>query len=317
MEGVFLRKKFNVWLFLLFLCGLAFIGMYIFLNIVDSEATGEILTFLIIGILICLVVIPSWFLNSGAFVQISEDSIQAKYHWFGKLNCKTDEIAFAMAQVNTLTILLKSGKRHVIMGIENAWTLASAILQQIFTVETETPDALMRKLEEVQAARKKKLYWVIGGVALMFANIFIAVLLTGGKEMYDFSNADWILFSVIGVVEILTVILTFYFAGQCGKQLLSIEHLKYRLRGAYIATTPLPAGIVKRVYTDANRMGRIVIYGYPNDESVYYCVQEFVGNYLLKTVDTSEIYENEDNLPNEALSTFIDISDNFSINQAR
>ncbi len=124
MEGMFLRKKFNIWLFLLFLCGLAFIGMYIFLNIVDPEATSELLTFLIVGIMICLVVIPSWFLNSGAFVQISEDSIKAKYHWFGKLNCKTDEIAFAMAQVNTLTIMLKSGKRHVIMGVENAYELS-------------------------------------------------------------------------------------------------------------------------------------------------------------------------------------------------
>ncbi len=311
MEGMFLRKKFNVWLFLLFLCGLTFIGMYIFLNIVDPKAPSELLTFLIVGILIILVVIPSWLLNFGAFIQISENSIKAKYHWFGKLNCKIGEVAFAMAQVNTLTILLKNGKRHIIMGVENAWPLAAAIRQQIFTVETEKPDTLLRKLEEVQAARKKKLYWVLGCVALMFANIFIAVLLTGGKEMYAFSNTDWILFSIMGVVEILTVILTFYFAGQCGKQLLPIEHLKYRLKGAYIATTPLPAGIVKRVYTDANHMGRIVICGYPNDESVYYCVQEFVGNYLLKTVDTSEIYENEDNLPNEALSTFIDISDNF------
>lgn len=311
MDGVFLRKKFNGWLFLLFVCGLFFIGLYIFLNIVDPKATSELLTFLIMGILIILVVIPSWLLNFGAFVHIDENSIKAKYHWFGKLNCKTDEIAFAMAQVNTLTILLKSGKRHVIMGVENVWPLASAIRQQIFTVETETPNALMRELEEVQAARKKKLYWVIGCVALMIANIFIAVLLSGGKEMYAFSNTDWILFSIMGVVEILTVILTFYLAGQCGKQLLPIEHLKYRLKGAYIATTPLPAGIVKRVYTDANHMGRIVICGYPNDESVYYCVQEFVENYLLKTVDTSEIYENEDNLPNEALSTFIDISDIF------
>ena len=216
MEGMFLRKKFNIWLFLLFSCGLCFIGLYIFLNIVDPEATSELLTFLIVGILIILVVIPSWLLNFGAFVHIDEDSIRAKYHWFGKLNCKTDEIAFAMAQVNTLTILLKSGKRHVIMGVENVWPLASAIRQQIFTVETETPNALMRKLEEVQAARKKKLYWVIGCVAFMFANIFIAVLLTDGKEMYAFSNTDWILFSIMGVVEILTVILTFYLAGQCG-----------------------------------------------------------------------------------------------------
>ena len=151
MEGMFLRKKFNIWLFLLFLCGLSFIGMYIFLNIVDPEATSELLSFLIVGIMISLVVIPSWFLNFGAFIQIGEDSIKAKYHWFGKLNCKIGEVAFAMAQANTLTILLKNGKRHIIMGIENPWPLASAIRQHIFTVETEKPDTLLRKLEEVQA----------------------------------------------------------------------------------------------------------------------------------------------------------------------
>ena len=317
MEGMFLRKKFNGWLFLLFVCGLFFIGLYIFLNIVDPTVTSELLTFLIMGILICLVVIPSWLLNFGAFIRIDEDSINAKYHWFGKIDCKLSDVTYAVARINTLIIQLKNGKTHTIMGVENPWPLASAIRQQIFTVETEKPDTLLRKLEEVQAARKKKLYWVIGCIALMFANIFIAVLLTGGKEMYAFSNTDWILFSIMGVVEILTVIFTFYFAGQCGKQLLPIEHLKYRLKGAYIATTPLPAGIVKRVYTDADHMGRIVICGFPNDESVYYCVQEFVEDYLLKTVNTSEIYENEDNLPNEALSTFIEISDHFSINQAR
>ena len=118
MDGVFLRKKFTGWLFLLFVCSLFFIGLYIFLNIVDPKATSELLTFLIMGILIILVVIPSWLLNLGAFIQISENSIKAKYHWFGKLNCKIGEVAFAMAQVNTLTILLKSGKRHMIMGVE-------------------------------------------------------------------------------------------------------------------------------------------------------------------------------------------------------
>ena len=311
MDGVFLRKKFNIWLFLLFLCGLAFIGMYIFLNIVDPEATSELLTFLIIGILMCLVVIPSWLLNFGAFIQIGEDSIKAKYHWFGKIDCKLSNVAFAMAQVNTLTILLKSGKRHVIMGVENSWALASAMRQQIFTIETEAPDTLLLKLEAEQSAYKKKLLWVLCCVVLMFANIFITVLLTGGKEMYDFSNTDWILFSIMGVVEMLTVIATFYFAGRCGKHLLPIEQLKHRIKGAYIASQTLPSGNVKRIYTDENHTGRIVVCGYPNDESVYCCVQEFVGNYLLKTVHTSESYASEDDLPNEALSTFIDITDHF------
>lgn len=311
MEGMFLRKKFNIWLFSLFLCGLAFIGMYIFLNIVDPEATSELLTFLIVGILIILVVIPSWLLNFGAFVHIDEDSIRAKYHWFGRLNCKNDEIAFVLAQTHTLTILLKNGRHHVIMGVENSWSLASAIRRQIFTKETEAPDTLLLKLETEQSARKKELLWMLCCFVLMFVNIFLAVLLTDGKEMHDFSNTDWILFSVMSTLELLTVIAAFYFAGQCGKHLLPIEQLKHRIKGAYIFSQPLPSGNVKRIYTDENHTGRIVVCGYPNDESVYYCVQEFVGNYLLKTVHTSEIYTYEADLPNEALSSFIDITNHF------
>ena len=104
----------------------------------------------------------------------------------------------------------------------------------------------------------------------------------------------------------------FYLANQCGKHAFPIEQLKHQIKGAYIATASLPAGFVKRVYTDANHTGRIVICGYPNDEATYYCVQKFVGNYLLKTVHASKIYENEDAI-NEStdINIFIDITDNF------
>ena len=206
---------------------------------------------------------------------------------------------------------LKNGKRHTIMGIENARPLATTIREQIFHLESASADDLLSELETAQATHKKKLLYTLGGVVLMFVNIFIAVFLTGGKDMYAFTQTDWLLFGIMGIIEALTVVFMFYFANQCGKQNFPIEQLKYRLKGAHIAADPLPAGIVKRVYTDANHMGRIVICGYPNDESVYYCVQEFVGNYLLKTVDTSKIYESEDDLPNEALSAFIDISQHF------
>ena len=79
MEGMFLRKKFNIWLFMLFACGLFFIGLYIFPNIIDAESTSEPLTFLFTGILIILFVVPSWLLNYGAFIRIDEDSIKANF----------------------------------------------------------------------------------------------------------------------------------------------------------------------------------------------------------------------------------------------
>ena len=139
MKGIFIRKKFNVWLLLLFLCGLFFIGMYIFLNIVDSEATSELLTFLIFGILLCLVAIPSWLLNHGAFIQINNDSIRAKYHLFGRIDCNMNDVDFALAQINTLTIQLKNGKRHTIMGLENPLELCSVIRRNMNFETTKQP----------------------------------------------------------------------------------------------------------------------------------------------------------------------------------
>ena len=119
MEGIFIRKKTNIWLVLLLLCGIFFVALYVFLNIVDSEATSELLIFLIIGILCGLVAVPSMLLNHSAYIHVEENTIKAKYHWFGRLDCYIDDVEFVLPQINTLTILLKSGKRHVIMGVEN------------------------------------------------------------------------------------------------------------------------------------------------------------------------------------------------------
>lgn len=175
MEGMFLRKKFNSWLFLLFACGLFFIGLYIFLNIVDPESTSELLTFLIMGILIILVVIPSWLLNFGAFIHIDEDSIKAKYHLFGKI--------------------------------------------------------------------------------------------------------DWTIFAIMGAIEIATVIATFYFAQKIGKNNVSIEKLQYTIQRRIIETQPLLPGNVIKVFADENYTVRLTFFGYPNQTSVYYAVQEFASDY--------------------------------------
>lgn len=312
MDGIFARRKTNVWNFLLLICGILFVALYTFLSIVDSDSTNELLAFLIVGILLCIFGSFSLFLNHRAYIHIEEDTIHAKYHWFGKLNCSIDEVAFVFPQNQTLTLLLKSGKRHVIAGIANAWPLSSAIRRQIFNLETEAPDSLKKKLDAIHAARKKELFRAIIGIILMFSNIFITVLLTGSREMCGFSKRDWILFASMGIVELLTVIATFYFAVRCGKHLIPIEQLKYRLKGAYVASQPLPSGNAKYIYTDENHSGRIIMYGFPNSESVYYSVQEFVGNFQLKTVHTSEIYESEDALIEEAdLYIFIDITEQF------
>ena len=308
MDGVFLRKKFNGWLFLLFVCALFFIGLYIFLNIVDPKATSELLTFLIIGILIILVVIPSWLLNFGAFIRIDEDSIKAKYHWFGKIDCKLSDVVFAVARVNTLIIQIKDGKTHTIMGIENSWPLASIIRRNMSFEVTEQPEILMEKLNNLKATKKNGLIYVCSGVALMFIIIFITVFLTGEREMHEFSNIDWTIFAIMSVIELATVITTFYFARKTGKNNISIEKLQYEIQRRIIETQPMLPGFVIAVYTDENYTGRITLFGYPHDSAVYYSVQEFASDYTLFRAYTSDVYDSQEELPAD-FETLIDITD--------
>lgn len=305
---MFLRKKFNVWLFLLFLCGLAFIGMYIFLNIVDPKATSELLTFLIVGIMICLVVIPSWLLNLGAYIHIDETSIKAKYHWFGKIDCKLSDVVFAVARVNTLIIQLKDGKTHTIMGIENSWPLASIIRRNMPFEVTEQPEILTEKLNNLKATKKNGLIYVCSGVALMFVIIFVTVFLTGEREMHEFSNIDWTIFAIMVATEIATAVATFYFAGKTGKNNIPIEKLQYEIQRRIIETQPLLPGFVIAVYTDENYTGRITLFGYPNDSAVYYSVQEFASDYTLFRAYTSDVYGSQEELPAD-FETLIDITD--------
>ena len=308
MEGMFLRKKFNIWLFLLFSCGLCFIGLYIFLNIVDPEATSELLTFLIVGILIILVVIPSWLLNFGAFVHIDETSIKAKYHWFGKIDCKLSDVVFAVARVNTLIIQLKDGKTHTIMGIENSWPLCSVIRRNMSFDVTEQPETLNEKLNNLKATKKNGLIYVCSGVALMFVIIFITVFLTGEREMHEFSNIDWTIFAIMVATEIATAVATFYFAGKTGKNNIPIEKLQDEIQRRIIETQPLLPGFVIAVYTDENYTGRITLFGYPHDSAVYYSVQEFASDYTLFRAYTSDVYGSQEELPAD-FETLIDITD--------
>ncbi len=308
MEGMFLRKKFNGWLFLLFVCGLFFIGLYIFLNIVDPKATSELLTFLIMGILIILVVIPSWLLNFGAFVHIDEDSIKAKYHWFGKIDCKLSDVTFAVARINTLIIQLKDGKTHTIMGIDNSWPLAALIRRNMLFESTEQPETLIGKLNDLKSAKKKGLIYVCSGLALMFINIFVAVFLTGEREMHEFSKIDWTIFAIMGVAEIVIIISTFYFALRTGKNNIPIEKLQYAIKRTIIETKPLLPGFIVAVYTDDDYIGRITLFGYPHQSAVYYSVQKLDPEYNLVQEYTSETFESQEGL-SEGFRSLIDITD--------
>lgn len=64
---------------------------------------------------------------------------------------------------------------------------------------------------------KKYLLGTVISIALMFAWIFLTVLLTGGREIEDFTALDTYIFTGFIITEIITMICCFYFAFMLGR----------------------------------------------------------------------------------------------------
>ena len=302
------NQRSRIWSIPVFLSGAFLIGLYGFLRTVDSQAGSDLVVLFLMGAGFCLTAVLSGLYNRKGYIRLENGRIQARYHWLGRLDCAIEDIAFVLPQVNTLTILLKSGKRYLITGVEDSWFLSRLIRRRLYAAERELPDSLRRELNRAKAKRTKALTWVICGTAMLFVNILLTVLLTGGRELHEFSRSDWNRFLGMVFGELFLLIALLGVANQCGRQLLTLEVLRYRLRGALITITPLPTNQARCVYTDEDNSGRVVVCGFPNSESVYYCVQEFSADEKLETVYSSQIYASQKELPEDEFSKLMDIS---------
>ena len=196
------------------------------------------------------------------------------------------------------------------MGIENAYHIASAIRRNITFESTADPNTLKEDLQQLRATGRKYLICICTGIGLIFVNILIAVLLTGGRDFHIFSKTDWIIFSVMTLVELGTVIITFCIAQKSGTHSHKVEPFQYALRRTLIETAPLLLGCPIGVYTDDNYSGRVTLYGYPHCEEVYYSMEKFDGEYTLLQTYTSDIFESREELT-EAFAGLIDLSNRF------
>ena len=308
MEGVFLRKRYVGLLALWVLCGVYFIGRFVYMCAADSGQSGEARSFLLVGILICIAAIPSCLMNRHAFIRIDESTVQARYGWFGRIDGRISDVDFAVAQGNTLSIRMKNGKQHTVMGVSNAQALCAAIRGRLEIEVKDTPEKMIEVLDGWKEERKKGIVRAVVGIALMFVWIFAAVLMTGGREMYAFGRRDWAVMAVMGCAEAATAAAAFGCACRAGKYILPIEKLKYTVRRTTVETTPLLPGNAVGVFTDADRTGRITLYGFPNEEAVYYTVQEFASDLTFIKVYESEIYENAEAIRG-GLDALLDITE--------
>lgn len=136
-----------------FICGSLVFCLFSFVEIQGNRYMG-----IIAGIIICIFGINSFLFNHNAYIQIENNYIRGKYHWFSKINCSISDIVFVLPQMNTISILLKNGKRHVIMGIENPWKFYSEIISKITFDVSDSSEVLIEKLNLLKAKKKKILY---------------------------------------------------------------------------------------------------------------------------------------------------------------
>ncbi len=296
MKAVFKKKYF--WNIVCLVCGLFLIGFFVFIRAVDSEATSAGYYDLILGGGICLFSLLVLFHNFKAYLCIDGRHITGRYNWFRKLDFDISEVTYAQFGDKTLTILLKNGKQHLLTGMENALAICFTLRRIMPFAPFKDIRQAMEELEQMKVLRRKRMMRLILCIVFMFLYIFITTALTGLRELDEFSHMDWVFFFLMVVMELVTMVVMFYYAGRVGKGNMPIERQKYGIRRSIVETSPLLPGYVKGVYTDENYTGRLTLLGYPSNASVYYVVQEIDTNYHLQMVHKSETYKSIEDIPN-------------------
>ena len=301
MEGHFLtckKEKGSIWLIF-------------WLAVLAAAYAAEKPLLLVCSALAIMVVLLMMAFNRRGYFRIEQGRIRARYHWLGRLDCGLDEVTFVYAQDMNLSILMNNGKRYAIAFLANAHELCQEIQRKISAMEQDSADALRKQLNQIHLKRRREIYWVIAGSVMLFVNIFLAVWMTGGREMFEFSRRDWILFSSMAVIEAATLVGTFALGCRGGRRMLDLAYLRHRLQGAAIVTQILPSACMKAVYTDPEFNGRLVVCGLPNDDSLYYIVQEFDDDFHLTTTETSRFFDNDSDLLEDLSADLIDITGRF------
>ena len=275
-----------------------------------AYATDKVLL-MVCAVLAIVVEILVRTFNQNSYFRMEEGRVCAQYHWFGRLDCSLDEVAYSYAQTINLQILLKNGKHCSIGFLANAHELRNEIQRQIFSMEREKTNVLKNQLARIHEKRRRDICCVIAGCGMMYLNIFFTVWITGAREFSAFTRRDWILFWVMTIIETGTVAAALALASRCGQRLVDLAYLRHRIQGAVIVTQILPSACVKTVYTDPQFNGRLVVCVIPNDGSMYYIVQEFDDDFRLVTTETSRFFEDDAELEEDLSPDLMDITNWF------
>lgn len=308
-EAVFEKKSILNFISLIF--GLLLVCVFVVTWYKDDEADmAYIVAGIAFGISFCAFAVVLSLFNFKAYLRLNDGHIKGKCGYFGKIDCRISDVDFVSSQGNVLTIQLKNGKRHTISMVANSFELCLAIRRKMDFEIKENFEELLESLNALKRQNKRNIIYVCVGLAFLFVNIFVAVFLTGEREMHEFSKTDWLVFSLICVIELATLIDVFYSASKAGKRKFLMQKAEYSIRRTVIETKPIFPTNVLQVFTDDDYTLRVILYGCPNGEGVYYAVQSFGPEYTLTNSYKSETYEDIEYIPVD-FESLVDITEVF------
>ena len=295
------------------LVGFGFCALILFLN---KPIEGASIFACIFAAVVCLAfgLFPSFY-NRKAYFRIDGNTVSGKFGFFKRLECDIHDVDFAQGKWNSLCLLIKN-RKYDIRGMENARDVGAFIMRRVpfhFDGDKQEVIAALKK-QDRDAIKYTRLAY--GTVGLFLLLPFIALFLTGARDIPQFNLADWIIFSILCFLEISTMIAMFTFAIRTRRSTpIDLDKQIYAIRRATVETAPLPktAWKLKAVLTDAYFCERITVYeGCMENNSTSCCfrVEMFEDDFQLKFAFESEFFENCEDL--NLLQDHLDITKNFT-----
>lgn len=301
MDGIFIKRRFTVvtntaglisGLFLALLFGWFLISGE-FDTLDDRLCAGFFACF---GIFITLLCGVSMAVNRKVYIHVDEKKISAFCHFGLRLECSVSDVRSVSYAYGALNIQLFSGKRYNLMNLANAYDLGRYIEQRIPGAPGEvlSREQLMAKIPPLRAKCRREGIQAMVGFPLLIPLVILTSGLTGWRELHQFSARDWTVFGILGAACLALVAAT---CVSLRRYLLHNERL-HRMEGdlhqQLLRTAPLLPGNALGLYLDhdGHVSVRLTVFGFPNEESVYFAVEQVTRDFQLERIHQSGIYAN-------------------------
>ncbi|MBQ7475679.1 MAG: hypothetical protein IJS78_07170 [Clostridia bacterium] len=239
MEGIFKKSAFKYLFCLFFIVGGTFIAVRFALWGIDSIREGRIAEtvfsfFLaVFGLCFGLTSIFIFSVNRKAYLKVDREKIDARFGLDQELHADVSSIENAEIKNGMLRLRTVEGGDFLISELVNVKDICEYILK--ITEEFKRPLNIDDAISNLKKSKKRMIRFLIPTVLtglLMFINIALCVLATGGRDIGEFSRSDSITFAAFMFFEVVIIILCFLFADRLGKRLNEYNYRKSVLSSA-------------------------------------------------------------------------------------